>query len=96
MFYFCSCYYIVSGVGWCVSNYYFHEIDSRSGSFTVDCFASYANTKLPRLFSRFYSPNTLGVDTISHSWESCWLVAPVCHVFQVFELFKYCKCVGAL
>ena len=53
MFYFCSCYYIVSGVGWCVSNYYFHEIDSRSGSFTVDCFASYANTKLPRLFSRF-------------------------------------------
>ena len=87
---------IVDYGNWCVSNGYFHEIDSRSGSFTVDCFASYANTKLPRLYSIFYSPVALGVDAVSHSWKSCWLVAPVCHALQVFELFKYCKCVGAL
>ena len=51
---------------------------------------------MPRLYSIFYSPVALGVGAVSHSWESCWLVAPVCHALQVFELFKYCKCVGAL
>ena len=51
------------------TNVFFREIDSRWGPFSVDCFASYANTKLPRFYSRFYSPNTLGVDALSHSCE---------------------------
>ena len=89
---------IVDFDDWCVSNDYFRAIDSRWGPFTVDCFASYANTKLPRFYSRFYSPNTLGVDALSHSWqgENCWLVPPVCLVTQVIEHVKLCKCVGAL
>ena len=64
----------------------------------MDCFASYANTKLPRFYSRFYSPNTLGVDALSHSWEgeNCWLVPPISIIAQVIEHFKLCKCVGAL
>ena len=89
---------IVDFDDWCASNDYFRAIDSRWGPFTVDCFASYANTKLPRFYSRFCSPNTLGVDARSHSWQSenCWLVPPVCLVAQVIEHVKLCKCVGAL
>ena len=81
-----------------VSNEYFRAIDSRWGPFTVDCFASCANTKLPRFYSRFYSPNTLGVNALSHSWqgENCWLIPPVCLVTQVIEHVKLRKCVGAL
>ena len=62
------------------------------------CFASYSNTKLPRFYSRFYSPNTLGVDALSHSWEgeNCWLVSPVSLITQVIEHLKLCKCVGVL
>ena len=89
---------IVDFDDWCVSNDYFREIDSRWGPFTVDCFASYANTKLPRFYSRFYSPNTLGVDALSHSWEgeNCWLVPLISLITQLIEHFKSCKCVGAL
>ena len=42
---------IVDFDDWCVSNDCFRAIDSRWGPFTVDCFASYANTKLPRFLS---------------------------------------------
>ena len=89
---------IVDYDDWCVSSDYFRNIDSRWGPFTVDCFASYANTKLPRFYSRFYSPNTLGVDALTHSWEgeNCWLVPPVCLITQVIEHLKLCKCVGVL
>ena len=81
-----------------VSNDYIRKIDSQWGHFTIDCFASYANTKLTRFYSRFYSPNTLGVDALSHRWEgeNCWLPPPVSLVTQVIEHFKLCKCVGAL
>ena len=82
----------------CVSNAYFGRIDSRWGPITIDCFASYANTKLPRFYSRFYSSNSLGVDALSHRWEgeNCWLITPVYLVTQVIEHVKLCKCVGAL
>lgn len=33
---------------WCISDDYFHRIDSQWVPFTVDCFAGYADTKLPR------------------------------------------------
>ena len=74
---------IVDFDDWCVSNDYFRAIDSRWGLFTLDCIACYVDTKLPRFYSRFYSPNTLSVDALSHSWqgENCWLVPPglPCH-----------------
>ena len=58
---------IVDFDDWCVSNDYFRAIDSRWGPFTVNYFASYGNTKLPRFYSRFCSPNNLGVDALSHT-----------------------------
>ena len=52
----------------------------------------YANTKLPRFYLRFYSPNTLGADALSHSWEggNRWLVPPVCLVCQVQVRWRAC------
>ena len=75
---------IVDFDDWCVSNDYFRAIDSRWGPFTADCVASYANTKLPRFYSRFCSPNTLGVDALSHTagkvktvgWSFLFALAP--------------------
>ena len=63
------CSKIVDFDDWCASNAYFRELDSRWGPFTIDCFASCANTKLARFYSHFYSANTLGVDALSQSWE---------------------------
>ena len=87
---------IVDFDDWCVSNAYFRELDSRWGPFTIECFTSYANTKLPRFYTHFYSPNTLGVDALSQSREAenCWLAPPVCLVTQVIEHVKLCKCVA--
>ena len=85
---------IVDYDDWCVSSDYFRIIDSQWGPFTVDCFSSYANTKLPRFYSRIYNPNTLGVDAVSHSWEgeNCWLVPPTYH--QLLVLIKIVFLVG--
>ena len=55
---------IVDYEDWCVSSDYFRNVDSRWGPFTEDCFASYANAKLPRFYLRFYDPNTLRVDML--------------------------------
>ena len=41
---------IVDFDDWCVSNDYFRVIDSRWGPFALDCFATCANTKLPRFY----------------------------------------------
>ena len=57
---------IVDFDDWCVSNDYFRAIDSRRGPFTLDCFASYANTKLPRFYSRFCSHFCLVTQVIEH------------------------------
>lgn len=86
---------IVDFDDWCVSNAYFREIDSRWSPFTIDCFPSYANTRLPRFYSRFY---TLSVNALSNNWdgENCSLVPPVCLVTQVIEHVKLCRCLGAL
>ena len=89
---------IVDYDDWCVFSNYFRNVDSRWGPFTVDCFASYANAKLSRFYSRFYNPNTLGVDALNYSWEgeNCWLVPSVYLITQVIEHLKLCKRVGAL
>ena len=85
---------IVDFDDWCVSNEYFRTIDSRWGPFTVNCFASYANTKFLGSIRAF----TALTDALSHNWqgENSWLVPPVGLVTQVIEHVKLCKCVGAL
>ena len=84
---------IVDFEDWCFSSDYFCNVASRWGYFTVDCFVSYVNAKLPRFYLRFYNPNTLRVDDLSHGWEgeNCWLVPPVFLITQVIKHLKLCK-----
>ena len=47
---------------WQTINDLFLSLNARWGPHSVDCFANYYNHKLPRFFSRFWNPNTAGVD----------------------------------
>ena len=45
----------------------------------MDCFATFYNRKIVRYFSRFWNPETSGIDAFIQSWkvENNWLVPPV-------------------
>ena len=57
----------------------FDTLESLWGPFTVDCFATYYNKKVEKYYSRFWNPDTSGVDAFFQSWENdnCLLVPPV-------------------
>lgn len=50
--------------------------------FTVDWFAKFHTTKLPRFFSRFSNPGTSGIDFVAQSLESenCLVTVPSVHI----------------
>ena len=60
------------------------------GPDSVDCFANYYNYKLARLFSRFWNPNTVGVDFFIQPLrgKNCWVVLPVSIVHRVLHYMK--------
>lgn len=76
----------------------FLSLDARWGPHSVDCFANYYNHKLPRFFSRFWNPNTAGVDFFIQPLrgENCWVVPPVSVIPRVLHYMKYQKAVGAI
>ena len=47
---------------WQTTSDLFSSLNERWGPHSVDCFANYYNHKLPRFFSRFWNPNTAGID----------------------------------
>ena len=58
---------IVDYDDWIVKDCYFHAVTSVWGPCSVDCFASYKNCKVPRFFSKYFNPDSLGVDSIAFS-----------------------------
>ena len=64
---------IVDCDDWTVKDCYFHVVNSYWGPCSVDCFASYKNHKVPRFYSKFFNPDSLGVDSLAFSWvgETC-------------------------
>ena len=64
---------------WQVTEDVFKDLDSLWGPHTVDCFATYYNRKIVRYFSRFWNPDTTGIDAFMQSWkvENSRLVPPV-------------------
>ena len=72
------------------TNELFLFLDGRWGPHSVDCFANYYNHKLPKFFSRFWNPNTMGVDFFFHPLrgENCLLVPPVSIVPRVLHYMK--------
>ena len=83
---------------WMISDKFFSIINDTWGPFSVDCFASYYNAKVSRFFSRFWNPNTAGVDALAQDWskENCLLVPPVLLIPSVLRHLYLCKGRGAL
>ncbi len=83
---------------WMISEKFFRLISDMWGPFSVDCFASYSNAKVSRFFSRFWNPNTAGVDALAQDWskENCLLVPPVLLIPSVLRHLYFCKDRGAL
>jgi len=56
----------------------FQRLDRLYGPHTVDLFASSANTRCDRFFSRWLCPGALGADALHQSWddENCWANPP--------------------
>ena len=78
----------------------------RNTRFTVDCFATRANTFCDRFFSRFLCDGTSGVDAYAFDWSDtrtcggdagdddgrplCWLHPPRCLVARTIDHLRRC------
>jgi hypothetical protein len=76
---------------WQTTDDLFLSLDARWGPHSIDCFANYYNHKLPRFFSRFWNPNTAGVDFFIQPLrgENCWVDPPVSVIPRVLHYMKY-------
>lgn len=89
---------IIDFEDWKIKNVYFDHVVTHWGLCTIDCFANSENNKVPRFYSKFYNPGTLGVDCFSFSWsgEFCWLVPPVSLIPRAIKHVCICKCRAVL
>jgi len=75
---------------WQLSRECFETLELLWGPHTLDCFASFYNTKICRFFSRFWNPGSFGVDAFFQSWEgeNCLVVPPVSITCRVLNLIS--------
>ena len=83
---------------WSIDHQTFQDIDDRFGKFTIDRFADNVNTKLPRFNSKYFCPNTGGVDAFTEDWahENNWVCPPVSLIGSVFRHMRRCKASGTV
>ena len=83
---------------WSISEELFKILSQKWGPFTIDCFACFYNKKLDRYFSRFWNPESSGVDAFTQDWsgENCLLVPPVVLISSVLKHIFLCKAKGTL
>ena len=76
----------------------FRVLDSKWGPHTIDQFASYFNTQLPRFNSRFWNPGFEGVDAFTCNWhgENNWWCPPVYLVPKVLWHAQKTNAIGTL
>jgi hypothetical protein len=53
---------------WKITEEFFAVIDSLWGPHSVDAMTTYYNKKIPKFFSRFWNPNSAGVDFLCKTW----------------------------
>ena len=89
---------IVDYDDWSVDPEIFTKLDIRWGHHTVDRFASYYNTQLPRFISRFWNPGSEGVDTFTCDWrdENNWLCPPICLIPRAIRHAGKCSASATL
>ena len=90
---------IIDPEDWGIKNVYFRAVAAHWGiNFTVDCFANSVNHKTPRFYSKFYNPESLGVDAFSYEWdgEFCWLAPPISLVGRALQQVLASRCLAVL
>ena len=70
---------------WRVEYKYFQAVTAPWGVSTIDCFTNYVSKKVPKFYSKFFSPGTFGIDAFVFDWsgEFCWLAPPLCLIIRV-------------
>ena len=83
---------------WSIDDASFQSIDTRFGHFTIDRFADNLNTKLPRFNSKYFCPDTSGVDAFTENWahDNNWVCPPVSLIGSVFRHMRRCKARGTV
>ena len=78
---------------WQITRAFFLAIDSTWGLHSVNYMANFYNTKIPRFFSRFWNPGTIGVDFLMQnlSLENCLVVPPISLVPRVLHYLSIQK-----
>ena len=84
---------------WEVSKWVFDSLEQKWGTFTVDRFASNYNNKCKRFNSKWWVPDTEGVNALHQNWakpENNWLVPPPRMVLLTLQKMEADKGQGAL
>ena len=90
--------YIVDSDDWSLHPDLFAKLDAKWGPHTVDRFASYFNTQLPRFNSQFWNPGSEAVDTFTCNWEgkNSWWYPSVYLVPRALQHAQETAAVGTL
>ena len=83
---------------WSITDTFFNAINDITDPLTVDCFACYYNTKLPRFFSRYWNPGAEAIDAFAQDWsgENALLVPPVTLIQAALNHLYFCHGRGVL
>ena len=83
---------------WMLNPVVFGQLDAIWGPHTVDRFACYENTQLPRFNSRCWNPGTEAVDTFTVNWsgENNWWCPPIPLVPRAIRHAQACLAAGTL
>ena len=89
---------IIDHDDWSIHPAIFQRLDVMWGPHTIDQFASYFNTQLPRFNSRFWNPGSEAVDAFTCDWqgENNWWCPPVYLVPRVLRHAQATKATGTL
>lgn len=83
---------------WGISFHILDMIETRWGQFEVDFFASEHNRKKTTFYSRFWCPDSAGVDAFTVDWSNVYglFVPPVVLVSRVLRKMRQCAAKGVL
>ena len=78
---------------WAVNARIFRIVDAKRGPHTIDRFASYYNSQLPRFNSKHASPRSSGMDSFAQDWsnDNNWLCPPVNLIVQTVRKLQSCN-----
>lgn len=83
---------------WSIDKDTFLYLQSIFGQYTYDRFADSSNRKTVNFNSKYFCPDTSGVNAFTYDWvkENNWICPPVSLIGDVLKHFRICKARGTL